>query len=148
MGACGDISTGRMLGSHSSPAQDSETQTTGALFDALSEYSADGVAHSHNLEVGVDGCGYVVRAFGLAAGDKLEVEQLVGSQQGDEFNTPLAQGTWPFMDAANNIALLILPGRYRFRYTGTNLGAFTVTAQRVPQGTLAAAVAAFDIVIG
>jgi len=133
-----ELSTGRVLSSHSSTADDSETRTESDLFGPGSQYDAGSTTRSHDLVVGVDGDGYVIRAFRLAAGDRLVVEQLVGDNEGTEFEAVRIGGEEQFMDRDNNVVLLLLPGRYRLRYTGANLGYFIARAQRILPGSLGA----------
>ena len=147
--SCNSVVTGKVLSSPGDTAQDSENAATvGLLFGPLSKYDTPNEARSPVFKVGVSCHGLVVRAFDLGPSDVLHVEQVIGNHEGTEFVEPKSKGTWPVIDAENNVVLFILPGRYRLLYKGGNLGSFLVSKQRVPQGTLQAAVAAFDIAVG
>jgi len=125
------IVTGTILSA--STAADPEVRATGLLFD---DQTTGSPAHSPNIEVGVDGCGMVLRAFDLRAGDQIKLQQVIGEGQGAQFVDVKVAGVTPTMDADNNLKVLVLPGRYRLVYTGGNSGLFRVSAQRIPPSTL------------
>lgn len=94
---------------------------------------------SHNLHV--DLTGMVIHAFGLAAGDEVTVQMVVGCKEGDLYEDVCIAGKKLTLTGSpcNNVLLIPVPGRYRLIYTGHNLGGFHVFAYPVSLDAMAAA---------
>lgn len=106
-------------GSSGNPSSDSDRVLATRLFGADS-YRLE----SHNFHV--DMTGGVVHAFGLVGTDVLTLQMVVGCKEGDLYEDVSIKGETFTMTGTplSNILLVPLPGRYRLRYTGTNLGGF------------------------
>lgn len=113
------ISTGRILNpfpSSGSPTSD-EQRDVNTLFDAD---SISVLSHT----IAVDSRPYVVRAFGLTSAT-IEVLIVSGTGSGTVEEPLRLNGTAITMSGTNNVLVLDITGRYRFRLSG-QLGEVTL----------------------
>lgn len=122
------------VGASGVPSADSDRTPGTRLFGPGSTSTV-----SHNLHV--DLTGVVIHAIGLAAGDEVTVQMVVGCKEGDLYEDLCIAGKKLKLSGSpcNNMLLIPVPGRYRLIYSGDNLGSFHVFAYQVSLDAMTAA---------